>query len=232
MADLFGDFTPHLSIGCHRYAGRLDGAKGHIGYLELVHDLLRVIDIVNILPISFEILTVLCICLLFRPNFLATGSRDRLDSNLDSLVLRLIISCISNVATISLSYDSAGIWLIRLCLDRCGLVAESRHEAKFLLVTQYAFLILYNFCLIGSNVIPVDLACAFVHRGFVKGLVWSYYRHVAGADDFGARFVSIVEICDETPATLLWCRLSNSGIFEMAFLRFLCVDSGKLYIVF
>ena len=134
FTDLFWNFTPHLPIVSHRHARRLNGAQGYIWYLQFVHNFLRVIDI-HILAISFEILTVLCINLLFRSNFLATMGGDRLNSDLNSLVFRLIISCICNVTTISLTYNSTGIWLIRFCLDRSDLVAKTRHEAKFLLVT-------------------------------------------------------------------------------------------------
>ena len=116
-----------------------------------------------------------------------------IQSNLDSLILCLIALGINSVSLVALAVDLIGVGDIRLRFDR-PFTLFSIHMAQLLFLAQHAFLVLCDFLLISRDIIPIDLACALVHRVLVEALhLLRWIVHDLAHHNLRLVFVSIVE---------------------------------------
>ena len=119
-----------------------------------------------VIDLPLEVLSILCrICL-------AKYCLGHIDPN--TLISSLVISSIGYLSLITLTNLAMGH--IRVGLDRRGPMHSI--VTQLLLLVEHSIVVLRNLCLVPRDVIPVDLACATVHRSFVDALaVLLLWRH-------------------------------------------------------
>ena len=117
-----------------------------------------------------------------------------IEAHLYSLIVCLIALGVADLADVAV-VDLGAVGHEGLRLDRSGFLCG--HVTELLLRREHSLLVLSNLRLVARDVVPVDLACALVHRRLVQAKLMLLSERNLHSHYLGAAQIPIVEVCDE-----------------------------------